>query len=547
MRFRHDPPQENLTLPAEVGSVSIADTQTDIPSPHAEEYLGVPAHQRYFLGAPEVQDMLLRSRQLGGIFVRMRGTTIEDMEKKIEESPMDRKTKRLLLSAGFASCAAVSAQTLAQLLAEPNQYPTGDVRARLDVGFKAMSNFKGQLPAFLNEEPIYHDIYQAATNLESQILAYRKNSDSITVRFERDLEGDLPGRFELAKLIARAGINGEAKEAALEEDKAALGWMLKLLDNPYSAGVSLPSVLAGEIESGVFDSLLAREILQDITNPEAAILNMLSLIERTFNTKLEQQNLDRLAGAASLWPKEAMNVLRERREDLLQGMRHTAEKAKMDLAKDMGLTRDTLSSEERFNRSMQKMIDVARGLPRPVIGDAAPQVLRKRMSGPGIRRQAVPRIVQPPIQMEAVRAVNNSLTLVDRDGNVFPQDSERFQDVFEEMRSTYKGTPGLNEDIETVLEYLRRIDFRAPRQRTGLEKLSEGDWRVNIEGELKKSILYRFKINEAVGLSTKTHIIKRHRMLLTVVDSDTVGIIGITPRDKFAQYLKSIGIGTGAR
>lgn len=500
--------------------------------------------REYFILAPEVQRMVGYSKatNANGILSLMRGTTVQTINQKIDQSNMDRRTKRAMINSGLGVRAVGAAQALAQLMTEPGSYETGSVQDRYGLATAALAPYRGRISKLISEDVIYHDIYQAAGNLEKDLLIYRTRSESLGARLAADLADNPGARYELAKLVAGTGGFSDTDDAQLSDEKNARQWLVKLLNSPYENNGRVLRTVAKEAQEGGFDQHLALELMEGAGPSNPAINNMLMLAG--INGGANEEAYVRLAAAVGHWPKEAVALLTDAREELVNAMRLACEGAKADLAAKLGLVSDGLTSAERFNKMMEKMIDTVWGVSRAALANAPPEVKKKLLSPatPAVKQTVVYRAT-PEIRRE----INNSIKFVDKSGRIFENGSPEYDEMIQQALGRYKGTKEFPTDIMAAIEYISHIDFARPTGRVGLDKINSGDWTVEMPDGPKPRPLYRFKAQTAVGIPIKTQVMKDHRIMFALIDNNTVGLVGIVPRRDLNDFLKRAGINTAAK
>ncbi len=482
-----------------------------------------------------------KATNANGILSLMRGTTVQTINQKIDQSNMDRRTKRAMINSGLGVRAVGAAQALAQLMTEPGSYETGNVQDRYGLATAALAPYRGRISRLISEDVIYHDIYQAAGNLEKDLLIYRTRSESLGARLAADLADNPDARYELAKLVAGTGFS-DTDDAQLSDEKNARQWLVKLLNSPYENNGRILRAVVKEAQDGGYDQYLALELLQGAGRSNPAISNMLTLAG--ISGEADEESYVRLAGAVGYWPKEAAILLADEREELTNAMKLACEGAKADLAAKLGLVSDGLTSAERFNKMMEKMIDTVWGVSRAALANAPPEVKKKLLSPatPAVRQTVAYRPTP-----EIGREINNTVKFVDKSGRVFENGSPEYEEMLQQALSRYKGTKEFPTDVAAAIEYISHIDFRRPTGRVGLDKIESGDWIVEMPDGPRQRPLYRFKVQAAVGISAKTQVIKDHRIMFALIDNDTVGLVGIVLRRDLNDFLKRAGINTAAK
>jgi hypothetical protein len=137
--------------------------------------------------------------------------------------------------------------------------------------------------------------------------------------------------------------------------------------------------------------------------------------------------------------------------------------------------------------------------------------------------------------------VNRELVFVDAQGNTQPKDGEAYAKMIKEgFLKQYRGTPDLPEDVDAMLEYLKRVDHSKGPVR-GIKKYHS---RALIDG--KPENINALKPSEAVGLSTSSEVSKRTRVLFAI-NAERVAILAICNRRDVVRYEKSFGITSAAK
>ena len=90
-----------------------------------------------------------------------------------------------------------------------------------------------------------------------------------------------------------------------------------------------------------------------------------------------------------------------------------------------------------------------------------------------------------------------------------------------------------------MLEYLRKLDFTRGAA-SGIKK-----YKTTFELEGKSYSIWALKPREAVGLSTKTTIAKRMRIIF-VQSKEQIGVLGIVHRNDLVRFQRNRGIGVGS-
>jgi hypothetical protein len=248
-----------------------------------------------------------------------------------------------------------------------------------------------------------------------------------------------------------------------------------------------------------------------------------------------------------MWPKDLVDALDDLQEDTVQAIKSARDRAQAELAAELGLASDGRSSEDRFAAAMTKMIDSVVNLPRLAVHDGVPQFARKNMSRaiqPLPKKAETPR--RPAPTPEIVREIKNTIAFIDGSGRQSREDSGEYHEMVQDFINKYKGTKALPDDFQSSIEYLRNLDIRRLTPKSGVKRITSGDWGVKLDEETIARPLYEFKPQLAAGFPLKTQVMRDHRILFTLVDNDTIGIVGIVPRRDLSTFLKNAGINNSA-
>lgn len=128
------------------------------------------------------------------------------------------------------------------------------------------------------------------------------------------------------------------------------------------------------------------------------------------------------------------------------------------------------------------------------------------------------------------------LGYLDDKGVVHSADSEKYSELIEDFMDKKPNQVELQSDIDKILKYISEIDFstrvNGVTKYGGTVQLGEG-----------KTNVFGLKPQDAPGLSTKTKIVKKHRILFSFVGEDQVAILGIVPRPELGKFGENIGLG----
>jgi hypothetical protein len=337
----------------------------------------------------------------------------------------------------------------------------------------------------------------------------------------------------------------ELEDKVYSPEMQALRWLNMFSHVKLDKNASpVTELLKGNLQAKTYERFIALGLLDQVGQmdidevPEALvpIRALLSLVE--FVSHDGQVDHSRLAEAVAMWPKEQQAIVKRCRQDLLKDL-NFIDQAVSQFTRGI-IARPDHNYLEDFYQRLDELSARDRHLNTPkgrLFGAAAVQgqYRSKKIKGNGGPPQT--QVTEASGQPEAMEKEPLALKFVNREGEIFGEDSPQFARMISDFLDQHKGMNGLPEDIERILDYLRKIDLSNGQQQ-GLKRTRKGNTLVQRNGHSVKESLWEFKPSVAPGLSLRTNLGSRTRTLVTLIDGSTVGILGITHRDKLDQFIK---------
>jgi hypothetical protein len=306
-------------------------------------------------------------------------------------------------------------------------------------------------------------------------------------------------------------------------------------------------LLRRNLEAKTYERFIALGLLDQVGQmdinevPEALvpISAMLSLIK--FVSYDGQADHLRLAEAVAMWPKEQQAIVDRCRQDLLKELnfidqavsqftRGIIARPERNYLEDFYHRLDQLSASDRHLNTQRGRLH----------GSAAVQGAsnRKRKTGNGGPPQT--KVTEASGQPEVKEKEPLALKFVNKHGEIFGEDSPQFARMKANFLQQYHGMSGLPEDVDSIFAYLRTVDLSNDHP-NGLKRKRSHDALIQKNGgQPAREALWILKPTEAPGLRLVTKLGLRTDTLVTIIDGSTLGILGITHRDKLDRLVKEV-------
>ena len=370
-------------------------------------------------------------------------------------------------------------------------------------------------------------------------------------------EESIAKQYVLAKALAHSGDNTEEATAegarkmvsAQEIDSASV---LHLLIASHE--IPVHQHLSGEMRQGVFDRLIARDVLafaesgQQSDKYDFTKVEQLASFIKAFAGELSDtaQLRERMLEVYDAWPLAQRQTIIEVRQAIVSRLDQKAL-----LAARAARENNLIPNENAGTMFMHSLENVAEEIWRhvPVTAGNKADVMRMRTLKRGrqtsrrsARREARNR---PTIYEETdttAETHNEPLKVVSCNLNDFSvvEGVEVMIDEF--VKNASQGNVTLREDLVRMVNFMARTDL-PPTHRRGVKPIGGALVKFGIDDDPDKLWdFFEFKPTEAAGLPTRTSIAKNSRIYFIKYDTDTLGIIGIKPKPEQDNFLRSIRI-----
>lgn len=438
--------------------------------------------------------------------------------------------------------------------------------AELEIGCVSMAAYlAAQLPpdadrtAFLEElfspvlrMPFGRDsvimLTQTATHVANRQRVYSESVATSITNVHEDTKDPKNG-YKLMKILAQT-----AKTERGQEHDKAINWFQGIA--AYSTIAEAPENLVEKtilrLRTGEFDSSIAEELIRNSISHDGDrspsqdtsqdLVRLVKLIQAG-RTISEEEAIEFLANEESvaLWPEYAHAKLETKKQVLEQKITANVSMQIGELESKHLIPQK--ANREEFDslllewiRETTKMLNGGASFgmqPHKAISIAAEQSRKRR--GQRARR----RVGQTATEPEVVKTSEpKKLYSVGPNGKKIPEDSPDFQKMKNEYLDTHPGDQKLRDDVESILEYLRKLDY-AQGVIKGVRKYAGT---IDVGGE--KRDVYGLKVKFATGLSTGSPHAKKIRVLF-VKDETEIGVIGILDRDDVVTFERRHGISSG--
>jgi hypothetical protein len=306
-------------------------------------------------------------------------------------------------------------------------------------------------------------------------------SSTISSRLAHELRGDLQGQYSLMQLLAKPvsleSINPQDRAAAVLQTLSVFEALRR-----DSQGLMIST--EASLEAGEFDTIIAEEMLSDVfqqpehhrDKTEDGLVELIRFSTVLMETQA-QTVIPKLSSAEllSLWPESQKKAFELYKSRYAQSLKKNyavrkehlgendvipsdlTEEAVRKVVGDLALKysaaapfETSLSPAERSRAKMKAL-------------RANPDLARKRKRAAGGRRRDKKEPVKPegisedPEKPKAPKP--REIVYVSSDGTEMPADSEEYKTFIDTLVQRYPEEPDLADDIQTMLDYLSKVDL----------------------------------------------------------------------------------------
>jgi len=394
------------------------------------------------------------------------------------------------------------------------------------------------------------------------IWGVNEHKDSVQDEVFGQIEGNPAAEYEFLKLLLTVESEQLHEDAHLDLQRAhdlqALQWLNLLVhtaDTP--TGSKVTKLLGEHLDKGVYDRFIARDLLGWEASkagsglPEEKLVGMtalVGLVELASGVTLDTEGLERLADSIHIWPREYTRPVVKGKEDLQYQLNHI-KRAVWDLAGN-AIRREDFDYEAALSNILDKIIEyVARRNPslfKHIGTRAIEQANNGGTDTSEVKRRRLGRVKQseedetPAGSPELESAPSFTLVHFDTNGDFHSQGSDKFKKMVNEFLETHKNTPGLEEDVNKILEYMSSPTYVNGRIAGAKPAKKHKRVKLLVDGEPKELITYELKPTETPGLSLKTELGRQSRTVFCYAGDHVLAIGGIIYRGHLDRLLAKI-------
>jgi len=362
-----------------------------------------------------------------------------------------------------------------------------------------------------------------------------------------------PDQYELLKLLARPAVDPGSLRATSQEreiDALQFVYFFNLLDGERSA--PSPNVVEG-LSSGEFDPYIAKDILETAAYaPESR--NGLAEVQKMVHLGMHLTDHEDMATvieglahpkAHDHWPIPAKRALDTQHANYVHRLGENSSLIRSYLESNNYIVSD--STEELLEKAANKlMLEIAK---QRSVNTSLSMV--QRMAARAVlestKRRNLPRSTTPEVGKAALTLVStpeaqpkvpNKLVYVKSTGEEYPEGSPEFEDCFNDFLRQNLGRKGLKEDLESIKDFLKRLDLSAGLPR-GVH-VPKGGRNIR-RGTQRFSRIFELEVFKATNLPTSSERGEVLRAFFTM-KSGTVYFLGVDDKDNFARLSRRAGI-----
>jgi hypothetical protein len=417
---------------------------------------------------------------------------------------------------------------------------------------------------YLGEEAESPELQFLGSKIVEAVTAARRAqelSDALVSGLGQTMATD-EGRFTLMTYLAAPMELPQRSSTAPQEDREIQA--LQLLDTFAGFGDedrSMSTPIADGLREGSFDDLLAEAVLDSAREDYAPVDTPTKretdkLVELGVHLLGEERDavIARLATAEArdLWPEAAVKMFDIAGRDFGDNLRlvrqyyrsfltaHRCVPVSVATTEDITRSAEDILFETAKVKSTDTQTPMQQRLKARRVVDTMEQKRRRRQTA---ERTAIDEALDPKQDGEASAAevqpqIRRNLVYVRPDGSQAPEDSPECQRVFDDYHEVHRDRHGLKQDLENIREWLKTVDLSAGIPR-GIKTLGGGQTLKRGSAEFSK--IYQLKPSEAVGLSIASGLGSKIRVLF-VMENNTIGILGISQRDKVRNLMREVGV-----
>lgn len=320
-----------------------------------------------------------------------------------------------------------------------------------------------------------------------------------------------------------------------------------LINLSVLSGSDVPRQLAGDLNTGLFDAQIARDMLV-YADQYPAGNETLSRLHRLgkFIVAFEGAEPDsktsfyeRLAAVLGDWPAEERGLVLEARLGLGQALDLNLNRSLRNL-KEQGV----IPTDEDLARAFEHSVDAfINELIKRQTGPAKAELLqlRTRRRTPKLLRveqkpPKEPKVKGKPTGKPTPEVRREPIVLVGcnlKEG-VTTDGVESVVEAYMD-RIGQKGNQAIRADVEKMLHHLARTDL-PPTQRRGIQPLDRHALRFGEDGKLWR--VYEMQPSRAAGLSLRSNRVKDSRVYYIELDDKRWGVFGIGLRSEQDEFLR---------
>jgi hypothetical protein len=399
-------------------------------------------------------------------------------------------------------------------------------------------------------------IRDAVMFLAEEIKVFDQTANLVVDHLDRQTSGQPPAQYQLLQLLTHAGLSAE-NAPAHKQAEVLLSLTTFAALKPGRKDIVSP--IRQNLETGLFDSFIADEILheafrntadpkQESNNNE--LLNLVVLVKSAAQLDNDEVAIGRLSGdLLELWPANCSGLLADRRGLYEQKLAANFSRQREEFVKDsLIISREPGDTLDLTLEHLLAALPRERGS-RPTAHDLVQNASLKRKRLSSKTRAFGQAAVSPTVETtpEVDYGPRNQVMHMDAQGHETPFGTPEFTKFVDDYVQRYKGTPGLAENLQAMIDYLRMADFsKGPVD--GIKKyknmVNRGDTSYN---------LYAFKPSDAAGVPVSSMPARKTRMLFVrpadeqTASSNKLSLLAIIRRDDVPKYEKSLGIRSAAR
>jgi hypothetical protein len=367
---------------------------------------------------------------------------------------------------------------------------------------------------------------------------------------------DERAQYELLKTLVSVQSNQSLSEfeegAVLSDDMQALRWLNMLVhvrtDKERPSPVT--SLLFDGLHEKRYDKLIASDALRFVDRFEIGEdvpggldpLRELLALGLYMNEDDKETVRSRLAECFGVcWPKnKSEKVIEEQRKMLERAILKVAGTVR-DFSVDV-IRDENCDYEQNLHDKLRYLDGVKEELFHRAIGHNAVATETRPLKR---RQQRGRKTVDAPTPADTLpeqAREPNTLKYIDRDGVSYPADSNEFADMISRFLEPYNGgAQHLEEDMRLMLKYLSQVET-GNGSANGLGRVVRNGAMVDLEGEQKVIPMFEFNPEKVPGFSLTSKVGRHSRVLVCMPEPGTIGVLGITHRDRLDQLRKRVAV-----